>query len=70
MNPSLYSNYGVHENEFFQQRDENEMKRIFDSVGVAMDHETFQKLWQTARERHPNGEVSSFFFQNIVMCSF
>ena len=57
MNPSIYSNHGVHERDFFKARDESEIRQIFDSVGFAMTNDTFQELWQTTRDRNDNGEV-------------
>jgi len=66
INPSIYSNYGVFEEDFFKKRDPHVMRRIFDSIGVEMTNDTFQQLWERARNNTPNGEVSVESFRNIL----
>lgn len=64
MNPSVFSNHGVHERDFFQSRDQSEVRRIFDSVGYEISNDVFQKLWESAREQNPDGKV---FFGNYFI---
>ena len=57
INPSLYSNYGVYEEDFFEERDPATMKRTLDSIGVEMTNDVFQQLWTKARNESPSGQV-------------
>lgn len=59
MYPSIYSNRGVYEEDFFKPRPSNQIKEIFESVGVTMTPEVFQELWQEAAKRDPRGQVSN-----------
>ncbi|KAJ7351911.1 hypothetical protein OS493_034516 [Desmophyllum pertusum] len=66
INPSLYSNCGVYEKDFFQPRDQYEIRRIFDGIGVEMTSNAFEKIWEQASTRHPNGLVSVESFRGIM----
>jgi len=66
LNPSIYSNHGVFEKDFFASRDETDVRRVFDSIGVEMTNETFQELWEKARQMHPDGEVSVEIFRGLL----
>lgn len=57
INPSIYSNHGVYEEDFFKGRQQSEVRRICDSIGVEMTNEVFQDIWNKARESMRNGEV-------------
>ena len=57
MYPSIYSNRGVYEEDFFKPRTSDQIKQIFESVGVTMTPEVFQQLWQEAARRDPKGQV-------------
>ncbi|KAK3754621.1 hypothetical protein QZH41_020542 [Actinostola sp. cb2023] len=58
INPSLYSNHGVYEKDFFQPRDKFEMRRIIDGIGVEMTPEIFNTIWDVASTTSPQGLVS------------
>ncbi|XP_031556686.1 EF-hand domain-containing family member B-like [Actinia tenebrosa] len=66
INPSLYSNHGVYEKDFFQPRDRFEMRRIIDGIGVEMNPETFEKIWEAAATQGPQGQVSVESFRNVM----
>lgn len=66
INPSIYSNYGVYEEDFFKSRDPCDMKRILDSIGVEMTNEVFQDLWKEVRTGSPGGQVSVETFRNVL----
>lgn len=55
--PSIYSNKGVYEEDFFKPRTSNQIKAIFESIGVSMTPEVFQELWKEAARRDPRGQV-------------
>ena len=60
INPSIYSNNGVYEQDFFEGRQPEELRMIFERSGVEMTNDVFQKLWEKARETSSNGEVSEY----------
>ena len=66
MNPSIYSNLGVFEEDFFKSRDQGDIKRIFDSIGVEMTHKTFLELWNEAQKISSNGQVSYISLQYLL----
>ncbi|KXJ08719.1 EF-hand domain-containing family member B [Exaiptasia diaphana] len=66
INPSLYSNHGVYEKDFFQPRDRLEMRRIIDGIGVEMTPETFDEIWNIATTNSPQGLVSVESFRNVM----
>lgn len=66
INPSIYSNLGVYEKDFFQPRDQYEIRRIFDGIGVEMTTDVFEKIWEQASSRHPAGLVSVESFRGIM----
>ena len=59
MYPSIYSNKGVYEEDFFKPRSSNQIKEVFENIGVNMTPEVFQELWKEAAKRDPKGEVRS-----------
>ncbi|XP_019618184.1 PREDICTED: EF-hand domain-containing family member B-like [Branchiostoma belcheri] len=66
VNPSIYSNHGVHEKDFFEARPKTEIAHIFKSIGVDMDEKTFNDLWEQASVRHPQGRVSVESFRSLL----
>ncbi|XP_071502668.1 EF-hand domain-containing family member B-like [Diadema antillarum] len=66
INPSIYSNRGVYEKDFFQPRHPEQIKGIFSNIGVEMDQDTFQKLWSLAASRSDRGQVSVESFRNVL----
>jgi len=66
MNPSVYSNNGVFEEDFFKSREPHEIRRICDSIGVEMTDEMFQDIWDKAKEITMNGEVSVESFRHVL----
>ncbi|KAJ8019884.1 EF-hand domain-containing family member B [Holothuria leucospilota] len=65
VNPSIYSNRGVHEKDFFQPRTQEQIHTLFTNIGTNMDNDTFQKIWQLAAERG-GGHVSVESFRNVL----
>ncbi|XP_028402808.1 EF-hand domain-containing family member B-like [Dendronephthya gigantea] len=66
INPSVYSNHGVHEKDFFQHRTPNEVHRVIDSVGIRMSPEMFDELWKKAASENPQGLVSVNSFKKAM----
>ena len=63
VHPSIYSNRGIYEKDFFQSRSESEIMTVFENIGVSLPPEVFKQLWDEASKRHPNGEVDSTIFR-------
>jgi len=63
VHPSIYSNRGIYEKDFFQSRSESEIMTVFENIGVSLPPEVFKQLWDEASKRHPNGEVDSIIFK-------
>jgi len=57
MYPSIYSNSGVYEDDFFAPRSPEEVKQMFANIGVSMTPEVFEELWKEAVRRDPKGQV-------------
>ncbi|XP_071943653.1 EF-hand domain-containing family member B-like [Antedon mediterranea] len=66
VNPSVYSNRGVYEKDFFQPRNQGEVKSIFENIGMNMDSDTFQKMWTMAASQSEDGTVSVESFRNVL----
>uniref|UniRef100_H2ZUK0 EF-hand domain family member B n=2 Tax=Latimeria chalumnae TaxID=7897 RepID=H2ZUK0_LATCH len=66
LSPSIFSNKGVTEKEFFIPRSKEEIAQIFHSIGVELPKDTFEELWKLASKRHPRGEVCVETFRNIL----
>lgn len=57
MYPSVYSNNGVYEKDFFEPLDKTKVRQIFENIGVSMSDDVFQELWKEAERRDPGGKV-------------
>lgn len=66
MYPSIYSNNGVFEEDFFKPRTQEEVRGIFEGIGVSMTPEVFKQLWKEAARRDAKGEVSVESFRAIM----
>ena len=55
----IHSFRGVFERDFFQRRAPEEVRGVFQKVGVEMPDQVFQDVWQEAERRDPRGEVRS-----------
>lgn len=68
INPSVYSQRGVYETDFFEPRPQDEVKRIFANIGVEITPEMFTAVWENAKKRDPRGkgEVSVETFRSVL----
>ncbi|CAK8681440.1 unnamed protein product [Clavelina lepadiformis] len=48
VNPSMYTRHGVYERDFFEPRSREEIRTIFEEIGVEMSEEAFEKIWGLA----------------------
>jgi hypothetical protein len=66
MYPSIYSSREVFERDFFRSRGPQEVREVFQRVGVEMPDQVFQEVWQEAERRDPRGEVSIESFRAVL----
>ncbi|KAK6165768.1 hypothetical protein SNE40_022627 [Patella caerulea] len=66
LNPSIYSQKGVYEKDFLIPRSFEEIKSIFENIGVRMTGQTYEDVYNMAASRHPKGHVSVESFRNIL----
>lgn len=66
VNPSLFSLRGVHEKDFLIPRPKEEIRKIYEAVGVQMTGETFENFYKAAADKHPKGHVSVESFRNVL----
>lgn len=55
INPSTYSNHGVHPEDFFRPHPPEKIRSIFKAIGVEMSDEEFKELWEMAAKKDPKG---------------
>lgn len=53
--PSIYSNHGIYEHDFFRPHPPEKIREIFKHIGVEMSDEAFEELWARAAEKDPRG---------------
>ena len=58
LTPSIFTNHGVFESDFFLPRDKMTIRKLFENIGVKMDQESWERCWSEARkyqERYDSG---------------
>uniref|UniRef100_A0A8C3J4I1 EFHB C-terminal EF-hand domain-containing protein n=1 Tax=Calidris pygmaea TaxID=425635 RepID=A0A8C3J4I1_9CHAR len=55
--PSVFSEKGVYERDFFKTRPKEEIAQILRNVGVNISDERFEEIWKEACLKHQNEEV-------------
>ncbi|NWW51104.1 EFHB protein, partial [Pedionomus torquatus] len=55
--PSVFSQKGVYEKDFFKTRPKAEIAQILRNIGVNIPDEKFEEIWKEASLKHQNGEV-------------
>nr|XP_033786560.1 EF-hand domain-containing family member B isoform X2 [Geotrypetes seraphini] len=66
LSPSVFSQKGIHESDFFESRSKEEVAEIFRNVGVNIPDDTFETVWKLAAQRHPKREVCVETFRNVL----
>ncbi|CAI8036857.1 EF-hand domain-containing family member B, partial [Geodia barretti] len=62
----VYPCRGAFERDFFKSRGPQEVREVFQRVGVEMPDQVFQEAWQEAERRDPRGEVSIESFRAVL----
>jgi hypothetical protein len=50
LSPSIFTNHGVFESDFFEPRDKATIKMIFSNIGVNMDEVSWNRCWEEAKK--------------------
>nr|XP_028607031.1 EF-hand domain-containing family member B [Podarcis muralis] len=64
--PSIYSNKGVYETDFFKTRSKDEIARILRNIGVSLSDESFNEVWRQASQKDHRGEVCVESIRNVL----
>lgn len=50
LTPSIFTNHGVFESDFFEPRDKGTIRRLFEKIGVKMDENSWERCWEEAKK--------------------
>ncbi|XP_020663010.3 EF-hand domain-containing family member B isoform X1 [Pogona vitticeps] len=64
--PSIYSNKGVYERDFFKTRSKEEIARILRNIGVQLSDESFDEIWRQASLKDHRGKVCVESIRNVL----
>uniref|UniRef100_A0A8C8RSP0 EF-hand domain family member B n=1 Tax=Pelusios castaneus TaxID=367368 RepID=A0A8C8RSP0_9SAUR len=64
--PSVFSQKGVYEKDFFKTRPKAEIARILRNIGVSISDENFEEVWKQACMKHHRGDVCVESIRNIL----
>ncbi|CAH7208446.1 EF-hand domain-containing family member B [Phodopus roborovskii] len=66
LHPSIFSQKGVFERDFFKTRSKEEISDILTNIGVKLSEEEFENVWNLASKKHHRGEVCVETIRNIL----
>ncbi|XP_072507310.1 EF-hand domain-containing family member B isoform X2 [Notamacropus eugenii] len=66
LHPSIFSEKGVFERDFFKARSKDEIARILRNIGVNLTDENFEHVWNLASKKHHKGEVCVESVRNVL----
>ncbi|XP_036617657.1 EF-hand domain-containing family member B [Trichosurus vulpecula] len=66
LHPSIFSEKGVFERDFFKARSKDEIARILRNIGVSLTDENFEHVWNLASKKHHKGEVCVESVRNVL----
>ncbi|GAB0184424.1 EF-hand domain-containing family member B [Grus japonensis] len=64
--PSVFSQKGVYERDFFKTRPKAEIAQILLNIGMAISDERFEEIWKQACMKHPKEEVCVESIRNVL----
>ncbi|KAL8165395.1 UNVERIFIED_CONTAM: hypothetical protein K2H54_042269 [Gekko kuhli] len=64
--PSIYSNKGVYETDFFKTRPKEEVAHILRNIGVSISDESFDEVWRQACLKDHRGEACVESVRNVL----
>lgn len=69
LNPHIYANYGLSHHDFFQPRQPDVIKTLFEKLGYQFPDDTFDKLWQIGLREDNTGLVCVDTFKRLLEMS-
>ncbi|XP_077158740.1 EF-hand domain-containing family member B isoform X2 [Paroedura picta] len=66
LNPSIYSNNGVYETDFFKTRPKEEVAHLLRNIGVNISDENFDEVWRQACLKDHRGEACVESVRNVL----
>nr|KAF6420281.1 EF-hand domain family member B [Molossus molossus] len=66
LHPTIFSQKGVFERDFFQTRSKKEITEILCNIGVKLSDEEFENVWNLASKKHYRGEVCIENIRNVL----
>nr|XP_034377186.1 LOW QUALITY PROTEIN: EF-hand domain-containing family member B [Arvicanthis niloticus] len=66
LHPSIFSQKGVFERDFFKTRSKEEISDILTNIGVKLSEEEFENVWNRASKKHQRGEVCVETIRNAL----
>ncbi|XP_034845139.1 LOW QUALITY PROTEIN: EF-hand domain-containing family member B [Mirounga leonina] len=66
LHPSIFSQKGVFERDFFKTRSKKEIAEILYNIGVKLSDEEFENIWNLASKKHHKGEVCVETIRNVL----
>ncbi|XP_003388337.1 PREDICTED: EF-hand domain-containing family member B-like [Amphimedon queenslandica] len=64
--PSIYSNHGLYEKDFFTPRPPEEVRQVFTAAGINISDDAFKTLWEKAVGNNPSGKASVESFRAVL----
>ncbi|XP_075403288.1 EF-hand domain-containing family member B [Tenrec ecaudatus] len=64
--PTIFSQKGVFERDFFKSRSREEIAQILCNIGVKLSNEEFENVWNLASQKHRSGEVCVESIRNVL----
>ncbi|XP_003415838.2 EF-hand domain-containing family member B [Loxodonta africana] len=66
LHPTVFSQKGVYERDFFKTRSKEEIAQILCNIGVKLSDEEFENVWNLASKKHHSGEVCVESIRNVL----
>ncbi|XP_058513174.1 EF-hand domain-containing family member B [Ochotona princeps] len=66
LQPTIFSQKGVFERDFFKTRSKEEIVEILHNIGVELSDEEFENVWHLALKKHHRGEVCVETVRNVL----
>ncbi|KAG8516237.1 EF-hand domain-containing family member B, partial [Galemys pyrenaicus] len=66
LHPTIFSQKGVFERDFFKTRSKQEISEILCNIGVKLSDEEFENVWNLASKKHDRGEVCVETIRNVL----
>nr|XP_010973668.2 EF-hand domain-containing family member B isoform X2 [Camelus dromedarius] len=66
LHPTIFSQKGVFERDFFKTRSKKEIAEILCNIGVKLSDDEFENVWNLASKKHHRGEVCVENIRNVL----